>query len=213
MTKHFLFALAAVMFVSQAHAVPKGTAREGRALEVEVKEAKETAHTAGAQRSSRELVLAATSKKIDQYLSGKLEAGDKETIMSLLENKEVARALVELIQSKKAGTNAEINDAQTSALSALAKIPNLKSRLAESTKENDKLSETERAAFNLVLNVPKLGRTWTGKEKLVAADSIKIFGDNARSMSVSDAFKAMSEKIFELHKVRIEAKAAKESCG
>jgi hypothetical protein len=217
MVKQFVFALVAVMMVAEANAVTRAGQREGRAREMEVEIARERAQRAGGTQRTQELVVARTNRLIEENLGGYLQAGQKEAILRLAaENREVATALVELIQSKRAGQHAEINEAQAMALSALAKIPNLRTKLSESRlPDNDKLSTTERATFNLVINVAKLGRTWTGKDKEVAADAIKLFAESAREngKTLEQALTEMKTQILSKHRVTIDIEAIKRWCA
>lgn len=217
MVKQFVFALVAMMMVVEANAITRAGQREGRAREMEVEVARERAQRAGNSQRTQELVVARTNRLIEENLGSYLQAGQKEAILRLAaENREVATALVELIQSKRSGQHAEINEAQAIALSALSKISNLRTKLAESRlPDNDKLSVTERAAFNLVINVAKLGRTWTGKDKEVAADAIKIFAESAREngKTLEQALTEMKTQILARHRVTIDIEAIKRWCA
>lgn len=203
MVKQIVFALVAVAFMSQAHAgvdVRDG----GEARDLKLNDASKKAHEAGA-RSTQQMVRDNASKKLDEYLGSVLDAKDKQVILDLaMQDKVVAKALVELVKSKKADQvaktdkNALIDDAQTSALQALAKIPNLAKRVGESNldKNDDKLTATERTALNLVVQVPsKARKDWAKDDKAVAAEAIKIFGEEARSKSLDEALKEMTRRM------------------
>ncbi len=198
MFKQIVFSVVAVAFVSQAHAVPGREGKEGGRARAEVaKDEAAKAKEAGGARSSKELIRAGASKRLDKIFGTSLAAKDKEALLDLaISDKLVAKALSELAKSKQAGNNALIDDAQVGALLSLSKIADLNNRIKESTETSDKLTSTERTVYNLVVQVPsKARKDWAADDKAVAAEAIKIFGDEARSGSLDQALKTMTEKM------------------
>lgn len=197
MFKQVVFSVVAVAFVAQAHAVPGREGKEGGKARGEVvKEEAAKAKEAGKARSSKELIRAGASKRLDKIFGTSLAAKDKEALLDLaVSDRLVAKALSDLAKSKQAGNNALIDDAQVGALLSLSKIPDLNNRIKESTETSDKLSATERTVYNLVVQVASKARGWDLEGKAVAAEAIKIFGDEARSNSLDQALKTMSEKM------------------
>jgi hypothetical protein len=197
MFKQVMFSLVAVSFVVQAHAVPGREGKEGGKARAEVvKEEAAKAKEAGKARASKELVRAGASKRLDKIFGTSLAAKDKEALLDLAtSDRLVAKALSELAKSKQAGNNALIDDAQVGALLSLSKIPDLNNRIKESTETSDKLSATERTVYNLVVQVSSKARNWAADEKAIAAEAIKIFGDEARSSSLDQALKTMTDKM------------------
>lgn len=197
MFKQIVFSMVAVSFVVQAHAVGRVAGKEAKGREALTEEAAGKARETGKARSSKDLVRAGASKRLDKIFGTSLAAKDKEALLDLaLTDKLVAKALVDLAKSKQAGNNALIDDAQVGALLSLSKIPDLNNRIKESTETTDKLTSAERTVYNLVVQVPsKARKDWAADDKAVAAEAIKIFGDEARSTSLEQALKTMTEKM------------------
>lgn len=213
MFKQIVFSMVVVSFVVQAQAQVRSKETGGKARELVAEETAKKANQAGQARSSKELVRAGASKRLDKIFGTGLKASDKEIILDLaVTDKLVAKALVELAKSKQAGNNALIDDAQVGALQALAKIPDLQKRIAESTDASDKLTSAERTVYNLIVQVPsKARKDWAADDKAVAAEAIKIFGDEARSSSLDQALKTMTDKMANHPDKKLRAKINEEA--
>ena len=196
MFKQIMFTLVAVSVVSQANAVQGRECKEGGKARAEVAREEAAKAKEAGSRSSKELVRAGASKRLDKIFGTSLAAKDKEALLDLAtSDRLVAKALSELAKSKQTGNNALIDDAQVGALLSLSKIADLNTRVKESTETSDKLTATERTVYNLVVQVASKARGWDEGQKAVAAEAIKIFGDEARSGSLDQALKTMTEKM------------------
>ncbi len=198
MFKQVVFSLVVASFVVQAQAQVRSKETGGKARAEATKEEANKAKEAGQVRSSKELVRAGASKRLDKLFDKKLlDVKDREALLDLAVNdRSVAKALSELAKSKAKGDNALIDDAQVLALLSLSQIKDLSTKIKESTEAVDKLDENERAAYNLVVNVPSDARAKFDEEgKAIAAESIKIFAEEARANDLGKAWDKMSTKM------------------
>jgi len=188
MVKQFVFAMALVAVVSQAHAIVeakdgKGEAQAQRTSE-EAKKAKD--HGAAIGAGEQQIDMTKYRQKLDKYF-GDLTIDQKDTVINVtLKSNDFRESMESYVKSrmnaKRTGSkeNNDIDGAFASGVRALAKIKDLDKKLSDGS-----LKGTEKAAYNLVARVTLKARTWSVENKAVAAEALNIFGEASKDKNTS----------------------------